>query len=443
MSKLFILVCVVAYVNAEFTTRCDDECCQFIGTNNIKTTECAYNKLTQAPQNVSPETQVLSMKGNSIKTFPNGYFDKFTDLRELTISYNELESVDASLFDKLTKLTFLDIHDNEELTQIPAGLFSKNKELVTLKLAELKIDSLPSGLFDGLDKLKALYLDGSQVDASNPLVCSCAMVDKASLLKAACTSMSEESCKFKSSQDVIESVPASYVCPTKCRCSKVNSKIVADCSSQNLKAVPAQIPITTQKLYLNHNDISDVAVDAFKDLVNLEELSLRGNKLPSIRAGAFNGLTNLKKLYVNYNQIPTIPAEAFKELSKLEYLDLHGMSELHVLDENAFVGLASLKTLDMHNTDVISLPEKVFAPLTSLKKMRWEGNHHLACTCSLIEKFGLMDMPGSYGKCWFNGKEKHLKNWGNEAIPEPCQTLVGACPPVQNYLKILKELMKN
>lgn len=413
--KMFLLACclLVAGVRAEFETKCDDECCQYTSTQGVKVTECSYNKLTQVPQNLSPQTQILDLRGNNIKHIPPRYFDNLPNIEKLYINYNDLEDISAGLFDALTKLTYLDMHENE-IKQIPAGLFKMNKALKTLKMMELLIEGLPSGLYDDLNDLETLKLGGN----SDKLKCGCQLVAKTNLK---CTRFSTSTCTFTSKTDVIETLPTSFACPQKCKCYKQNGEIVASCSHRDLTEVPQDIPSGVEKLYLNHNDINDVDVDAFKHLQELKVLSLRGNKLTSITAGMFNGLGKLKTIYLNYNEITDIGPSSFKDLKNLDYLDLHG-NAVSTIDENAFVGLTRLRTLDMHNNAMVSLPDKIFRPLWGLMYMRWEGNLNLVCTCSLIEKFMTLQRPGSHGKCWFNGVERHIMRWGNQVISDPCMS---------------------
>jgi len=409
--KLILLACLLVYVCADFETRCTDECCQYTSTEGVKVAECSYNKLTQPPRDVSPETQVLDLRGNDIKHIPTDYFHNFPNLLKLHINYNDLETVSPGLFDKLTKLQYLDMHENE-IEEIPADLFKHNKALKTLRMMELLIETLPTGLFDHLDNLHTLKLGGN----SDKLKCSCDLVKHT---KLKCSRFSVSTCTFKAGKDLIQPVARSFLCPKECKCYKQNGDVVVSCSHRGLTEVPSGIPAGTNKLYLNHNEITHVAVNTFAHLTQLKVLSLRGNKLSTITEGTFNGLKQLERLYINYNEITNIGTHSFKDLHNLQYLDLHG-NTINSLDEKAFVGLKRLKTLDMHNNAVVSLPSNIFQPLLGLKYMRWEGNLDLVCTCELVMKFMDMQRPGSHGKCSFNGAEKHILRWGNQAIPEPC-----------------------
>jgi len=416
---LFLLACcLMLSVQAEDhlsegfgSDRCDDECCYYTSPYGVKVAECSYNELTQAPQNVHHETQILDLRGNEIKFIPKSYFDRFPELEKLYINYNELERIESGSFDSLSKLTFLDMHENNIKT-IPAGLFKNNRKLETLKMHENKLESLPTGLFDGLYKLETLKLGGNE----DELKCDCSLVAQ-TFLK--CSDHSSNTCTFSSKADVITEIPATFKCPAECECYRQNGYFVASCNNRDLTEIPNDIPRNVQKLFLNHNKIEKIEEASLAHLQNLKELSLRGNKLSSIEPGMFRGLYRLQKLYLNYNEIKSIAANSFEDLMLLDYLDLHG-NPLKDLDRFAFEGLQRLRTLDLHNCELEGLPDKVFDPLMGLMYMRLEGNQKLECSCPLIKKFMRMLRPGSYGKCTFQNQSKHIVHYGQQESPDPC-----------------------
>jgi len=413
MMFFLLACCLMVSVRAEGfgPDKCDKECCQYTSPYGVKVTECSYNELTQVPQNVSPETQILDLRGNKIKYIPKSYLDKFPNLEKLHINYNDLERIDPGTFDNVPKLTYLDMHENEIKT-IPAGLFKYNRKLETLKMHELLLESLPTALFDGLYKLETLKLAGNK----DELKCDCQLVSQ-TFLK--CSDYSTNTCTFSSKTDVITDIPKTFKCPAKCECYRQNGYFVASCNNRDLTEIPSDLPRNVQKLYLNHNKIEKIDDAALAHLQNLKELSLRGNKLSIITPGMFRGLYRLQKLYLNYNQITSIDATSFEDLMLLDYLDLHG-NPLRTLDRKAFEGLQRLRTLDMHNCELETLPEKVFDPLMGLMYMRLEGNLKLQCSCPLIKKFMRMLRPGSYGKCTFQNQSKHIVHYGQQESPDPC-----------------------
>ncbi len=125
----------------------------------------------------------------------------------------------------------------------------------------------------------------------------------------------------------------------------------------NLKEIAniegAQYLMNVTRLYLGHNDISDVT--PLSNLVNLNVLNLGFNNISNINT--FSNLTNLTYLYLNNNNISNI--DAFSNLVSLNGLYLNGnnISNLEPLSNlnslvnlylkyNSITNLEPLKNLD-------------------------------------------------------------------------------------------------
>lgn len=94
-------------------------------------------------------------------------------------------------------------------------------------------------------------------------------------------------------------------------------------------------------LSCSHCEISDIEPDAFRRLVNLQQLSLDNNYLTTVKATWFQGLDSLTYLDVNYNDIHDIDDGVYQNLpalvdfrvsgNRLRCLNLDGMSHLRQL----------------------------------------------------------------------------------------------------------------
>lgn len=94
-------------------------------------------------------------------------------------------------------------------------------------------------------------------------------------------------------------------------------------------------------LSCSHCEISDIEPDAFRRLVNLQQLSLDNNYLTTVKASWFQGLDYLTYLDVNYNDIHDIEDGVYQNLpalvdfrvsgNRLRCLNLDGMSHLRQL----------------------------------------------------------------------------------------------------------------
>jgi len=98
-----------------------------------------------------------------------------------------------------------------------------------------------------------------------------------------------------------------------------------DLGSNELTQVPANVFVNSQlrQLYLDNNQISDIAVGAFSNLINLQELFLGSNQLTALNADLFKELSNLSVLYVFNNLIVELPEDIFKENQNLNDIDMY------------------------------------------------------------------------------------------------------------------------
>ncbi|KAH9283513.1 Slit -like protein 2 protein [Echinococcus granulosus] len=132
-------------------------------------------------------------------------------------------------------------------------------------------------------------------------------------------------------------------CPTECRCF---AKTVR-CSSKDLKDLPRNLPLDTERIIishasisrldknsflrlpavtqivLSHNNISEIEDGTFEGVQNLQYLDLRQNNLRCLYDGTFQGLKNLRVLRLDQNKISWISRLTFNSLSALQWLTLN------------------------------------------------------------------------------------------------------------------------
>lgn len=106
-------------------------------------------------------------------------------------------------------------------------------------------------------------------------------------------------------------------CPQNCSC---HNQIVR-CSHAHLTQIPyEQMPIDTEELYLDTNNIQEIPEELTKRLVYLVRIDLSYNKLRAIPAKIFSNLTRLETLILSYNKIQCLESAAFKGLKNLRIL---------------------------------------------------------------------------------------------------------------------------
>ena len=70
-----------------------------------------------------------------------------------------------------------------------------------------------------------------------------------------------------------------------------------------LTAIPTNIPKDAVQVYLRHNIVSNIKVNAFSGLSECTLLDLQNNLISEVEQGAFNGLGNLTHLDLSYNRL--------------------------------------------------------------------------------------------------------------------------------------------
>jgi slit 2 len=116
-------------------------------------------------------------------------------------------------------------------------------------------------------------------------------------------------------------------CPQNCSC----YNHVVRCSHAQLTTIPYELmPIDTEELYLDANDIQIIPSELTKRLVYLIRIDLSYNKLRAIPADIFSNLTRLETLILSYNKIRCVESTAFKGLRNLRILYVIDMLIVHV-----------------------------------------------------------------------------------------------------------------
>lgn len=195
-------------------------------------------------------------------------------------------------------------------------------------------------------------------------------------------------------------------CPGACVCYS-EPKITISCQLQGLGAIPTEIPIQTQRIFLHNNritlirstsftscrnmsilwihsnNISFIEPAAFYGLDKLEELDLSDNmNLRSINPSTFQGLVHLHTLHLERCGLQELSTGLFRGLFSLQYLYLQDNSLQSLLDET-FLDLANLTYLFLHGNKIKSLSENVFRGLMNLDRLLLHQNrvstvHHRA-----------------------------------------------------------------
>lgn len=129
------------------------------------TVQCMFLQLHRVIS-VPPDTTILDLRSNKIKSIPPGSFAGLNQLNTLLLNHNEIGYLSRDAFSGLPELRHLYLYKNQ-IETIDNGTFNQLDKLEQLYLHNNFIKHLPDGVFSNLAKLRKLRLD------NNPLVCDC------------------------------------------------------------------------------------------------------------------------------------------------------------------------------------------------------------------------------------------------------------------------------
>jgi Leucine-rich repeat (LRR) protein len=259
----------------------------------------------------------LSISDCKIKSINKGTFNSMLQLKNLSLSRNEIESIEENSF----------------LTEP----FESN--ILQLYLSENKLTKIQQGAFNGLFKLEILHLDKNNIDEIE--INSFENLNTLKELKI-------ESNKIKIIKNGI-------------LLGKTNLEILNlyQNSIGNIESIPFNTLRSLKMLHLFSNKIKEIKFGHFIHLQKLEELRLDKNEIGSFNANTFIGLDSLNTLYLSGNKIKTLKNEVFHGLINVTKLDLH-LNDISQVEIKTFIDLNSLKYLNLDSNQISNLENVQF-----------------------------------------------------------------------------------
>ncbi|XP_068564763.1 leucine-rich repeat transmembrane protein FLRT2 [Cebidichthys violaceus] len=226
--------------------------------HNVATVETVYlygNQLDEFPINLPKNTRVLHLQENNIQTISKAALAQLTRLEELHLDDNSISTVgvEEGAFREAISLKLLFLTKNH-LSSVPIGLPEDLKEL---RLDENRIAHIAEEAFQNVTRLQRLLLDGNL--------------------------LTDEGIAPGTFQD-LETLRELAL------------------ARNSLTFPPPLLPSQSLvKLSLQENQIDQIPVAAFADLIRLEKLDISSNQLQTLTQGVFDGLSSLRHLMVRNN----------------------------------------------------------------------------------------------------------------------------------------------
>ncbi|XP_015595406.1 chaoptin [Cephus cinctus] len=281
----------------------------------------------------------LNLESNRLHYIPEQVFlsSIHSELRDVKLGYNFLESIPQDTFHKLTELRSLDFTGNR-IHVIPAKCIWDCPKLLTLSLAYNKITRMEKKAFQQLNNLQFLHLEFNKLS----------VLDLESISDSGCSDFS---------------LNVSYNAISTINPGSINNLTHLDLAFNNITHLVMDVFKGTPNLRtidLRNNRLMSLEPDTFA-LARLESLNLRSNRLKSIRKQAFNGLERLQQLDLAGNDINQLAMEQFRYLKNLRVLDL-SRNEIRSLLQNVFEG-TRVEILDLSHNRLTAVPSLAFAEL--------------------------------------------------------------------------------
>ncbi|OWR53488.1 leucine-rich transmembrane protein [Danaus plexippus plexippus] len=254
-----------------------DDPCRVYNMDNLIHLDCSYRGLSELPDGLDYNAQVLILSNNNFVDFPDG-LEKFNNVQSLDLSGNLLTTPLPRYFQNWADLKILNLSNNNyiswlssnhiftivrldlsknKINNIEGDAFAKMPRLVFLELSENRIDNLPNGIFSKATRLEIVILSRNYFSELPRF-----------------ESVSLRNLHVSSCQITTLDVNA---------LSEMRSLLELDLSINQLESIPDNLASNSlQELDLSYNGIDTLTDLTFSSLPHLAVLDLRGNEFKEV-----------------------------------------------------------------------------------------------------------------------------------------------------------------
>lgn len=292
---------------------------------------------------------LLDLSHNEIKKLENFLFANLKEIKEIDLSFNQIESIDDGAFDRMGyNLTRLDLSENKlksfkedfllnmivNVTRIwlPFDLNLRNNEIDNIEPSQKEAIILPEVNLElsgnRMTELKLVKIEIFEIRLNNHSLTS---VDcNATLINLDDNKLTKLRIKGKT---LILSAKNNQLSELTFddHLSFLKSLVI---SGNNLSSDTVynflQKTINIETLDISNNPLNSLKIDTFSELVRLERLSLSGVGITEITYGLFAYQRNMKFLDLSYNNLTDIEFQVFSSMPLLMVLNLSGTNKTTV-----------------------------------------------------------------------------------------------------------------
>ncbi|KAL6267920.1 hypothetical protein P5V15_000988 [Pogonomyrmex californicus] len=302
--------------------------------------------------------EVLNLTRNRLRDITSFRFNSaarcLTNLRELDLSNNSVESLPSAAFSGLTRLHSLDLRCNA-ISFMADRAFEGLTSMAILKLADNRLASLPPELFNDARDIQEIHLRNNTLNVLPP-----GLFGELSQLLVLDLSHNELTAEWVNA--------ATF--------SRLVRLVVLDLSNNRIARLDPTVfrdLYSLQILRLQENLLESLPENTFSELYNLHTLLLSDNQLTVIDATTLSGLYVLSLLSLDNNRLHTIHPSSLRNASSLQDFHLNGNRLTSVPD--ALKATPLLRTLDLGENLISEIPSGTFDHVVQLYGLRLTENH--------------------------------------------------------------------
>ncbi|KAF7238324.1 Leucine-rich repeat and immunoglobulin-like domain-containing nogo receptor-interacting protein 1 [Varanus komodoensis] len=322
---------------------------------------CNSRNLTAVPGKIPPDSELLDLSRNTLRTLHQGMFTRLQALKELDLSHNFISNIEHGAFNRLQKLMVLQLKGNN-LKMVPDGVFTELPNLSVLDISANQILLFLDHSFRDLTNLRKLETgDNHLVFISGQAFGGLQRLRQLTLEKCNLTSIPAEALSHL--HQLVE-----------------------------LRLKVLKVSIVPNHSFRKLHHLKVLEIHRWPFLTTLEPHSLSGLNLTSLYITkcnlrnvpykAIKHLAHLRVLDLSYNPITVIHGRKLVELSHLREFHLTG-GRLATIQTEAFQGLIYFRLLNVTGNDLQTLEKGIFHSVGNLEVLRLDRNP-LVCDCRIL-----------------------------------------------------------
>ena len=250
-----------------------------------------------------------------------------TQLQELYLNHNQLQSLPETLLQTCTQLQRLCLHNNQ-LQNLPETLLTTCTQLQELYLHDNSLQNLPKTLLQTCTQLQRLYLSNNQLqNLPETLLTTCTQLKLLFL-----------------SHNQLQNLPETLLTT----CTQLKRLYLGYNQLQNLPETLLTTCTELQDLYLDRNQLHGLPENLLQACTQLQELYLDCNQLQSLPENLLQTCTQLQTLFLDYNPLHSVPENLLKTCTQLVELYLNH-KHLMTARRNKFCHLSKISPLNIES----------------------------------------------------------------------------------------------